>query len=264
MNGGITRKQYILESTGSGVGILDYDDDGWPDIYLANGQQLLSAAEEPHTERPSGHLYRNNHNGTFTDVTEQAGLRWTGWGQGVCVGDYDNDGFDDLYVTGYGGNHLFHNDGNGRFTDVSVSAGVGGSGKEWGTGCAFVDYDRDGRLDLAVANYVHFELAHTPKPGTEAGCMWKGVAVQCGPRGLPSAPNILFHNLGGGRFADVSHASGMAHTAGHYCFSITTLDYDEDGWPDLFFACDSTPSILYRNNHDGTFTDKAGEAGGGF
>ncbi len=264
VNGGTTSKQYVIESTGSGVAILDYDRDGWPDIYLANGRSLPRPDELSHDPEPFGHLYRNNHNGTFSDVTEKAGLRFTGWAQGVCVGDYDNDGFDDLYVAGYSGNRLFHNDGNGHFTDVTVSAGAGGSAKEWSTGCAFVDYDRDGRLDLAVATYVHFDLAHTPKPGTEAGCMWKGIAVPCGQRGLPSAPNMLLHNIGGGRFTDVSQSSGIARTPGHYCFSVTPLDYDEDGWPDLFIACDSTPSILYRNNHDGTFTDKAGEAGVAF
>ncbi len=262
VNGGVDTKRYIVESTGSGVAIIDYDRDGWPDIFLVNGSELPSGKKS--AETPTSHLFHNNHDGTFTDVTAKAGLAFSGWGQGVCVGDYDNDGFDDLYVTAYGHNHLFHNQGNGTFRDVSAESGTAGSGKEWGTGCAFIDYDRDGRLDLVVADYVHFDLATTPAPGAEAGCMWKGTPVMCGPRGLPSAPNILFHNEGGGRFKDVSVESGIQKTLAHYCFSITTLDYDEDGWPDVFVACDSTPSILYRNNHDGTFTDVAADAGVAF
>ena len=256
VNGSPDAKHYIIESTGSGVAILDYDHDGWPDIFLVNGNTL-----EPSKEKPTSHLLHNNHDGTFTDVTVKAGLALTAWGQGACVGDYDNDGYDDLYVTTYGKNHLFHNQGNGTFKDVSEQSGTAGTGKEWGTGCAFVDYDRDGKLDLIVANYVHFDLASTPKPGAGPGCMWKGVAVMCGPRGLPYAPNILYHNLGDGKFEDVSKSSGIERTNGHYCFSVTTLDYTEDGWPDIYVACDSTPSILYRNNHDGTFTDVAADVG---
>jgi hypothetical protein len=261
VNGSETTKRYIVEGTGSGVAILDYDNDGWEDIFLVNGSELGSAGK---TTTATNHLFRNNHDGTFTDVTEKAGLVSSGWGQGVCVGDYDNDGFVDLFVTSYGKNRLFHNLGNGRFKEVAEEAGVAGSGKEWGTGCAFVDYDRDGRLDVLVANYVHFDLATVPVPGAEAGCMWKGAAVMCGPRGLPHAANQLFHNEGGGRFRDVSKAAGIEKTDGHYCFSVTTLDYNEDGWTDLYVACDSTPSILYRNNRDGTFTDVAGDAGVAF
>lgn len=261
VNGGEKVKRYIVESTGSGVAILDFDHDGWPDIFLVNGQELTGTAKQG---APTSHLFRNNHDGTFADVTEKAGLISTGWGQGACVGDYDNDGFDDVYVTGYGKNRLFHNLGNGTFREVGESSGTAGTGKEWGTGCAFIDYDRDGKLDLMVANYVHFDLAKTPAPGAEAGCMWKGAPVMCGPRGLPSAPNILFHNEGGGHFKDVSKSSGVEKTAGHYCFSVTTLDFDEDGWPDMYVACDSTPSILYRNNHDGTFTDVGADAGAAF
>ncbi len=261
VNGSEDHKKYIVEATGSGVAILDYDRDGWPDIFLVNGTEIPGNTPP---SSASNHLFRNNHDGTFTDVTAKAGLVSSGWGQGVCVGDYDNDGFDDLYVTGYGKGRLFHNQGNGTFREVGDSADVAGTGKEWGTGCAFVDYDRDGKLDLMVANYVHFDLAKTPLPGAEAGCIWKGTPVMCGPRGLPSAPNILYHNEGGGRFADVSKASGIEKTAGHYCFSVTTLDYNEDGWPDVYVACDSTPSILYRNNRDGTFTDVAADAGAAF
>ena len=262
INGGATTKQYIIEATGSGVAIIDYDRDGWPDIFLVNGRELPSAGGK--ISRPTSHLFHNNHDGTFTDVTAKAGLVATGWGQGACVGDYDNDGYDDLYVTQYGKNRLYHNERNGTFKEVAQQAGASGSGQEWGTGCAFVDYDRDGKLDILVANYVHFDLAKTPKPGEMSGCMWKGAPVMCGPRGLESAPNLLLHNLGGGKFEDVSKASGIQKTNGHYCFSVTTLDYDNDGWPDIYVACDSTPSILYRNNHDGTFTDMASDAGAAY
>ncbi len=209
---------------------------------------------------PTSHLYHNNHDGTFTDVTKAAGLIATGWGQGVCVGDYDNDGYDDLYVTYYGKNRLYHNERNGRFKEVAEQAGVAGNGKDWGTGCAFVDYDRDGKLDLIVANYVNFDLATIPKPGEGVMCIWKGTPVMCGPRGLPSTPNILYHNLGNGKFQDVSKQSGIEKTYGHYSLSVSTLDYNNDGWPDIYVACDSTPSILYRNNKDGTFTDVGPEA----
>jgi hypothetical protein len=252
VNGGVSSKRYIIESTGSGAAIIDYDRDGWPDIFLVNGS-TLPGTKPP--QPPTNHLLHNNHDGTFTDVTAKAGLVSTGWGQGACVGDYDNDGFDDIYVTGYGANRLFHNQGNGTFREVAQQSGVAGSGNEWGTGCAFIDYDRDGKLDLVVANYVHFDLAKTPAPGQEPGCIWKGVPVMCGPRGLASAPNILYHNLGNGKFDDVSKSSGIEKTTGHYCFSVSTLDYNDDGWPDIYVACDSTPAILYRNNHDSTFTD---------
>jgi hypothetical protein len=261
VNGGIASKRYIIEATGSGVAILDYDRDGWPDIFLVNGTTLPSQRSE---DTPTNHLFHNNHDGTFTDVTAKAGLISTGWGQGACVGDYDNDGYDDIFVTGYGKNRLYHNQRDGTFKEVAEPSGVAGSGKEWGTGCAFLDYDRDGKLDIAVANYVHFDLAKTPAPGQAAGCIWKGVPVMCGPRGLESAPNILFHNLGNGRFEDVSRSSGFEQTLAHYCFSITTLDYNDDGWPDLYVACDSTPAILYRNNHDGTFTDVGADVGVAF
>jgi len=265
VNGGAEAKKYIIEATGSGVAIIDYDRDGWPDIFLINGSMLPADGKtSPKTEPPTSHLFHNNQDGTFTDITAKAGLTATGWGQGACVGDYDGDGYDDIFVTQYGKNRMYHNERNGTFKEVAEQAGVAGSGQEWGTGCAFVDYDRDGRLDLVVANYVHFNLAKTPVPGEAAGCMWKGTPVMCGPRGLESAPNILYHNLGGGKFADVSASSGIRKTAGHYCFSVTTLDYDNDGWPDIYVACDSTPAILYKNNHDGTFTDVAADAGAAY
>jgi enediyne biosynthesis protein E4 len=261
-NGGTESKHYIVEATGSGVAIFDYDNDGWPDIFIVNGDLL--PAQDQKNQHPTSHLFHNNHDGTFTDVTARAGLVDTAWGQGACVGDYDNDGYEDLFVTAYGKNRLYHNQGNGTFTEVAEAAGVAGTGKLWGTGCAFVDYDRDGKLDLAVANYVSFDLSTTPAPGSSASCTWKGVPVMCGPRGLASSPNLLYHNLGNGKFADVSKASGFEKTLGHYCFSVSTIDYDEDGWPDIFIACDSTPAILYRNNHDGTFTDTAADTGVAF
>jgi enediyne biosynthesis protein E4 len=258
--GGIDTKKYIIETTGSGVAIFDYDNDGWPDIFLVNGTRLDGPS---FGQAPTNHLYRNNHDGTFTDVTAKAGLTATGWGQGVCVGDYDNDGWEDLYITYYGKNRLYHND-HGVFTEVAEKAGVAGSGKDWGTGCAFVDYDRDGKLDLVVANYVDFDLATAPAPGDRPTCIWKGVPVMCGPRGLAGAKNILYHNRGDGTFENVTTKAHIDRTDGHYAFSVSTFDFDEDGWPDIFIACDSTPSILYRNNHDGTFTDIAVTAGAAF
>src|SRR5947207_3461707 len=254
-------KKYIVETTGTGVAIFDYDNDGWPDIFIVNG---TTVAQTPNGSGPTNHLFHNNHDGTFADVTEKAGLRSSGWGQGVCAGDYDNDGFDDLYVTYYGKNRLYRNQGNGTFKELAEAAGVAGSGSEWGTGCAFVEYDRNGLLDIVVANYVDFDLATTPAPGQGTSCIWKGVPVMCGPRGLKSSPNVLYHNLGRGKFEDVSKKAGIDKTSGHYAFSVSTLDFDNDGWPDIYIACDSTPSILYRNNHDGTFTDVAVVAGAAF
>src|SRR5271168_3783126 len=258
--GGVNTKKYIIETTGTGVAIFDYDNDGWPDIFIVNGTSLDASPRKA----PTSHLYHNNHDGTFTDVTKKAGLTHTGWGQGVCVGDYDNDGWEDLYVTYYGKNILYHNNGDGTFSDVSEKAGVAGSGKSWGNGCAFVDFDRDGHLDLMVANYVDFDLVTAPAPGERASCIWKGVPVMCGPQGLPAATNILYRNRGDGTFEDVSAQSHIDKSDGHYSLSVSTLDYDDDGWPDIFVACDSTASILYHNNRDGTFTDVAITAGAAF
>jgi hypothetical protein len=258
--GGVDTKKYIIETTGTGVAIFDYDNDGWPDIFIVNGTTIEGF---PAAKAPSNHLYHNNHDGSFTDVTEKAGLVATGWGQGVCVGDYDNDGWEDLYVTYYGKNRLYHND-HGVFSEVADQAGVAGTGKAWGTGCAFIDYNRDGRLDLMVANYVDFDLANTPAPGQGVSCVWKGVPVMCGPRGLPGAKNILYENLGNGTFADVTRKAHIDETGGHYGFGVATLDFDDDGWPDIYVACDSAPSILYHNNRDGTFTDVAVMAGVAF
>lgn len=255
--GGVDTKKYIIETTGTGLAIFDYDNDGWPDIFVVNGTMLAGL---PEGAPPTNHLYHNNHDGTFTDVTAQAGLTATGWGQGVCVGDYDNDGWEDLYVTYYGKNRLYHND-HGVFTEVAEKAGVAGSGKAWGTGCAFVDYNRDGRLDLMVANYVDFDLASTPAPGGTSSCRWKGVPVMCGPRGLRGSKNILYENRGDGTFTDVTAKAHIDQTNGHFGFSVSTFDFDDDGWPDIYIADDSTPSVLYHNNRDGTFTDVAVMAG---
>ncbi len=208
----------------------------------------------PLSQQPRRHVY---------GCHAKSGLSATGWGQGTCVGDYDNDGWDDLYVTYYGKNRLYRNQ-HGVFAEVSDKAGVAGTGKAWGTGCAFVDYDRDGKLDLMIANYVDFDLATAPAPGERASCMWKGAPVMCGPRGLAGAKNILYHNRGDGTFEDVSEKTHIDKTDGHYAFSVSTLDYDDDGWPDIYVACDSTPSILYHNNKDGTFTDVAVIAGAAF
>jgi enediyne biosynthesis protein E4 len=260
--GGKDTKKYIIETTGTGVAIFDYDNDGWPDIFLVNGTTLEGFPPGKGTA-PSNHLYRNNHDGTFTDVTTKAGLTATGWGQGVCVGDYDNDGWEDLYVTYYGKNRLYHNQ-RGVFAEAAGQSGVAGTGKAWGTGCAFVDYDRDGLLDLMVANYVDFDVSTAPAPGERASCVWKGVPVMCGPRGLPGAKNILYRNLGNGKFEDVSSRAKIDQTSGHYAFSVSTFDFDDDGWPDIYVACDSTASILYHNNRDGTFTDVAVVAGAAF
>src|SRR5216110_3890115 len=258
--GGVDTKKYIIETTGTGIAIFDYDNDGWPDIFVVNGTTLEGF---PSGQAPINHLYRNNHDGTFLDVTLKAGLAAGGWGQGVCVGDYDNDGWEDLYVSYYGKNRLYHNQ-HASFVDVADKAGVAGNGKAWGTGCAFVDYDRDGLLDLMVANYVDFNVSTAPAPGERASCVWKGVPVMCGPRGLPGAKNILYHNVGGGKFENVSAKAHIDQTSGHYAFSVSTFDFDDDGWPDIYIACDSTPSILYHNNRDGTFTDVAVTAGAAF
>ena len=251
------RKDYIIESTGTGVAIFDYDNDGWPDIFIVNGTTLtpLPGAQ------PTNHLYHNNHDGTFTDVTVRAGLAGpSGWGQGVCVGDIDNDGWPDLFVTSFGENRLYRNRRDGTFEEIGKLAGVAGEGT-WSTGCTFVDYDRDGKLDLFVATYAGLNPTKLPEPGSAPTCQWKGLAVFCGPRGLSAGINHLYHNRGDGTFEEVTKAAKITQTLGHYCFAATTLDFDNDGWPDIYVACDSTPSILYRNNHDGTFTDVAIPAG---
>jgi enediyne biosynthesis protein E4 len=255
--GGEHKNKYLLETTGCGVAFYDYDNDGWLDIFLVNGSRLEGFASG---QEPTSHLFKNNRDGTFTDVTEKAGLKRSGWGQGVCVGDYDNDGFDDLFVTYFGKNVLYHNNGNGTFTDVSEKAGVAGKKTRWGTGCAFVDYDRDGHLDLFVANYIALDLATAPVP--ESGpCLYKGVMVACGPPGLAGDTNILYHNNGNGTFTDVSEAAGITQANGFYGLGVLTGDFDNDGWPDIYVANDSTPSAMYQNKRNGKFVDVGMEAG---
>src|SRR5579872_3942052 len=255
--GALKRKRYLLETTGCGVAWIDYDRDGWPDLFLVNGTTLEGF---PSGDAPSNHLFHNNRDGTFTDITAKAGLVHSGWGQGVCIGDYDNDGFEDLFVTYFGKNVLYHNNGDGTFTDVSEKAGVAGNGKRWNTGCAFVDYDRDGKLDLFVANYIDMDLKTAPLP--ESGpCLYKGITVACGPPGLTGGKNILYHNNGDGTFTDVSEKSGILQANGTYGLGVLTADLDNDGWPDIYVADDSTASALYQNRKNGTFTDIATEAG---
>ena len=262
--GGVDRKRFIIETNGAGVALLDYDNDGWLDALVLGGTRLADQVRTDEVwargEAPTNRLYRNRHDGKFEDVTDRAGLRRTAWSSSVCVGDYDNDGWLDLFVTAYGTNVLYHNV-RGRFEDVTASAGLPATGTRWGSGCTFVDYDRDGKVDLFVANYLRFDLATASEPGTGANCLWKGIPVNCGPKGLPTDTNLLFHNEGDGRFRDVSESSGVARVTGRYAMTSTAADFDGDGWLDIYVACDTTASILYRNNRDGTFSDVAVESG---
>ncbi len=258
--GGVDHKQFILETTGNGVAIFDYDGDGKEDIFISNGTRLGSTAGST----PGPQLYHNLGNGKFVEVAAKAGLTATGWGQGVCAGDFDNDGHIDLLVTFYGHNVLYRNRGNGTFEDVTEKAHLPVSGIRYGAGCTFTDYDRDGNLDIFISNYVDLDLEHTPAPGSNEFCQWKGIPVMCGPRGLPKATNILYHNNGDGTFTDVSEAAGILKPGGRYGLGVTAADFDGDGWPDIYVACDQTPSLLYHNLHNGKFEERGAEAGVAF
>jgi hypothetical protein len=258
--GGALRKDFILETTGNGAAIFDYDGDGRNDVFITNGTRL-----EPHDgsgELPQ--LYHNLGNGQFQNVAERAGLKQTGWGQGVCIGDYDNDGHTDLLVTYYGHNILYRNRGDGTFEDATEKAKLPVAGVRFGSGCSFMDYDRDGYLDLFVANYVDLDLSKTPHPGQGEFCEWKSIPVMCGPRGLPLAHNALYHNNRDGTFTDVSASAGILKPGGRYGLGVVAADFDNDGWPDIYVACDMTPSLLFHNLHDGTFEEGGMEAGVAF
>jgi enediyne biosynthesis protein E4 len=244
-NGGVDSKTYILETTGSGIAFLDYDNDGFLDIFVVSGPG------------GSNRLYHNDQKGHFVDVTQEMGLTHSGWGQGVCVGDYDNDGFVDLFVTYWGQNVLYHNRGGHFFEDVTAKAGLIQDRTRYNTGCAFLDYDRDGHLDLFVANYLRFDFATSPKPGQNPYCWYRGMPVACGPRGLPFEENLLYRNRGNGTFEDVSKTSGISKPHQNYSLGVVIGDFNNDGWPDIYVACDRTASLLYINQHNGQFKEEA-------
>jgi hypothetical protein len=257
--GGIDHKQFIFETVGCGVAFFDYDNDGWLDIFVLCGTRIDSIPEA------TNRLYKNNRDGTFTDVTEKAGLLHPGWASGVTIGDYNNDGNEDIFITYYGQNVLYRNNGDGTFTDVTVQAGLGYTGPtRWGSGCTFLDYDRNGHLDLFVASYVHVDLDKIPKPGTNPLCNYRGVPVNCGPNGLPFGRNVLYRSRGDGTFVDVSESSGILKATATYAMTSVAADFTGDGWTDLYVASDSTPSLLFINQHDGTFREEATERGVAF
>jgi len=255
--GGAARKDFILESTGNGAAIFDYDGDGRDDIFIANGRKLQGEGQPPQ-------LYHNEGGAHFRNVAAAAGLTKTGWGQGVCVGDYDNDGHPDLLITFYGHNVLYRNRGDGTFEDVTQKTKLPVTGIRYGSGCSFLDYDRDGYLDLFVANYLDLDLTKTPHPGQGEFCEWESIPVFCGPRGLPKAHNALYHNNRDGTFTDVSESAGILKPGARYGLGVAAADFDNDGWPDIYVACDQTPSLLFHNRHDGTFEERGMEAGVAF
>ena len=251
ISGDPKHNSYIVETTGNGLALFDYDGDGLVDIFLVNAG-LLDSQGSPRGAKH--HLYRNLGQLKFADVTEKAQIPSTSFGQGTCAGDYDNDGRLDLVIANWGPNTLLHNQGDGTFRDQSAMLPPQAKGR-WTTGCAFLDYDRDGDLDLFLAHYLEFNPANTPKPGAKNQCVWKGLPVACGPRGLPGESMSLLRN-DGGKFTDVSKAAGVATAKSYYGFTVLTGDYDNDGWPDVFVACDSTASLLFHNRRNGTFAEE--------
>ena len=249
--GPIDHKDYILEAVGCGCAFIDYDNDGWMDIFLLSG---IRRDDRPATA--TNRLYRNNRNGTFTEVTHEAGLTSTGWASAVCVGDYNNDGYDDLFVTYYGQNHLYRNNGNGTFTEVAKEAGLTGDPTRWSSGCTFVDLNRNGHLDLFVANYTGFDFSRVPRPGSEANCTWKGISVSCGPRGLPYGKHSLYKNNGDGSFTDVTRQSGISDHEENYGMTSVAADFSESGWQDIYLASDSTPSLFFVNSGKPQLTEQ--------
>jgi enediyne biosynthesis protein E4 len=254
ISGHPARADYVIEAMSCGAAFFDYDNDGWLDVLVLTGSRF---GDPPATA--SKRLYKNNRDGTFTDVTEKAGLFRTGYEYGVTIGDYNNDSYDDLFITGWEQNTLYRNNGDGTFTDVTKAAGLLNPKPRFGSGCTFLDYDRDGRLDLFVSNYVTFDMATVPRAGASNSCNFQGVF--CGPRGLRYGHHSLYHNNGDGTFTDVTAPSGIAKVSPGYGLTAVSADFDNDGWPDIYLACDSTPSLLFRNNHDGTFTEEGLEKG---
>ncbi len=254
--GGPTHADYALEAMGCGAAFLDYDNDGWLDILLLTGRRFNQTPADS-----SLRLYHNNRDGTFTDVTLKAGLTRSVWATGVTIADYDNDGFDDIFISCWGQSILFHNNGNGTFSDVTRKAGLVRTGVHFATGCTWIDYDRDGRLDLFVCHYAIFDPAKTPARGKDPACNYNGVPVFCGPAGLAQESCRLYHNNGDGTFTDVSVKSGIAAIKPGYALTAVAADFDNDGWQDIYVACDTSPSLYLHNNHDGTFTEQGLERG---
>ena len=255
--GGLQRKDYIIETVGCGIAFFDFDNDGWLDIFVPCGSRMENAPPDA-----TNRLYKNNRDGTFTDVTQKSGLTRSGWACGVTIADYNNDGFEDIFMTYYGQNVLYRNNGDGTFTDVTKEAGLLYPGPtRWGSGCTFIDYDRDGHVDLFLATYVDLNLGKLPKPGENPFCNFKGVPVNCGPRGLALGATYLYRNQGDGTFIDVTTRSNIGKATKTYAMTAVAADLDNDGWTDLYVASDSTPSLLFHNRHDGTFTEEGAERG---